>query len=462
MPGSSRRRVGKYYSVNESNFGRWDKRDADRGARAQGRLPDGMQPKNSRYIGSLVADFHRNLINGRHLPLSGRHQERRAASCACCTRPARWRSSRSRPRAPPPTGSTASWTSCRPACTSVRRWSSAPARTWASWPTPFGACRPTRVAAGPRPLQPRRLGKTAVHGPRRLDRDPGRDLGAPGRVPLHPRHLSRHVHRPALDHAPVRRLRHREETNAAFASCSPPGRRDSRPRSISRPRWATTPTIPWPGRSRPGRRRDRYGRRPGRALPGDPARPGLHLDDDQRHGGDPAAMYVVVGEEQGVAAGQAHRHGAERRAQGVHRPRHLHLSGRAVAPAGGRHLPLRGATRDELQSRSRSAATTCGRPARRRCRRSASRWPTRWSTCGVAVEAGLAVDELRAPALLFLRQPQRPVRGGGQVPRRAAALGPAGAGAVRCRRGHGAGSAFTPRPAASRSRPSSRSTTSCG
>ena len=29
-----------------------------------------MQPKNSRYIGSLVADFHRNLIAGRHLPLS--------------------------------------------------------------------------------------------------------------------------------------------------------------------------------------------------------------------------------------------------------------------------------------------------------------------------------------------------------------------------------------------------------
>jgi fructose-1,6-bisphosphatase I len=27
-------------------------------------VPDMMQPKNSRYIGSLVADFHRNLIAG--------------------------------------------------------------------------------------------------------------------------------------------------------------------------------------------------------------------------------------------------------------------------------------------------------------------------------------------------------------------------------------------------------------
>lgn len=71
-------RVGTYYSVNESNFGRWDKpmQAAVRGlkgdvslegARAGDRTPvrtDGPKPKNSRYIGSLVADFHRNLING--------------------------------------------------------------------------------------------------------------------------------------------------------------------------------------------------------------------------------------------------------------------------------------------------------------------------------------------------------------------------------------------------------------
>ncbi len=57
-------RVGTYYSVNESNFGRWDKsvQIAVRGLK--GDLPDGLKPKNSRYIGSLVADFHRNLING--------------------------------------------------------------------------------------------------------------------------------------------------------------------------------------------------------------------------------------------------------------------------------------------------------------------------------------------------------------------------------------------------------------
>jgi fructose-1,6-bisphosphatase I len=57
-------RVGKYYSVNESNFGRWDKawQLAVRGLK--GEVPEMMKPKNSRYIGSLVADFHRNLIAG--------------------------------------------------------------------------------------------------------------------------------------------------------------------------------------------------------------------------------------------------------------------------------------------------------------------------------------------------------------------------------------------------------------
>ncbi|MBA2627255.1 MAG: class 1 fructose-bisphosphatase [Gemmatimonadales bacterium] len=57
-------RVGKYYSVNESNFARWDRgvQTAVRGL--HGDRPDEIKGKNSRYIGSLVADFHRNLIAG--------------------------------------------------------------------------------------------------------------------------------------------------------------------------------------------------------------------------------------------------------------------------------------------------------------------------------------------------------------------------------------------------------------
>lgn len=57
-------RVGRYYSVNESNFGRWSKgvQWAVRGL--HGDRPDEIKGKNSRYIGSLVADFHRNLLAG--------------------------------------------------------------------------------------------------------------------------------------------------------------------------------------------------------------------------------------------------------------------------------------------------------------------------------------------------------------------------------------------------------------
>jgi len=57
-------RVGRYYSVNESNFARWSKgvQWAVRGF--HGERPDEIKGKNSRYIGSLVADFHRNLLAG--------------------------------------------------------------------------------------------------------------------------------------------------------------------------------------------------------------------------------------------------------------------------------------------------------------------------------------------------------------------------------------------------------------
>ena len=56
--------VGMYYSVNESHFARWD-RGTQRAVRGfHGDFPERLTGKNSRYIGSLVADFHRNLIAG--------------------------------------------------------------------------------------------------------------------------------------------------------------------------------------------------------------------------------------------------------------------------------------------------------------------------------------------------------------------------------------------------------------
>ncbi|MGH7645027.1 MAG: class 1 fructose-bisphosphatase [Gemmatimonadales bacterium] len=55
--------VGKYYSVNESNWNKW----TPGVQRVVGAFKNGegaVQAKNARYIGSLVADFHRNLIAG--------------------------------------------------------------------------------------------------------------------------------------------------------------------------------------------------------------------------------------------------------------------------------------------------------------------------------------------------------------------------------------------------------------
>src|SRR6185503_15955467 len=57
--------VGTYYSVNESHWNQWT--PGVQRAVAAFKNGDGagrVQAKNARYIGSLVADFHRNLMSG--------------------------------------------------------------------------------------------------------------------------------------------------------------------------------------------------------------------------------------------------------------------------------------------------------------------------------------------------------------------------------------------------------------
>ncbi len=56
-------RVGRYYSVNESHFPEWAPQVQALVKKYKG-LDREYEGKNSRYIGSLVADFHRNLIAG--------------------------------------------------------------------------------------------------------------------------------------------------------------------------------------------------------------------------------------------------------------------------------------------------------------------------------------------------------------------------------------------------------------
>ncbi len=151
-----------------------------------------------------------------------------------------------------------------------------------------------------------------------------------GRVPVHPRHPPDHVPRPALDHAPVRRVRHRGGHQRALqvpAGARPDG-------ALGRVRFPDADGVrlrppPLGGRGRQVRRRDLESGRHGDAVRGDSARPGLHLDDDQRAGRD--AVLFLRG--RGRAAGRTHRraagHDPERHSQGVHGAARLDLSPRS-------------------------------------------------------------------------------------------------------------------------------------
>ncbi|MBN2060297.1 MAG: class 1 fructose-bisphosphatase [Deltaproteobacteria bacterium] len=55
---------GKIYSVNESNYEYWDEKTKALVNYFKARDKDTGRPYTSRYVGSLVADFHRNLLKG--------------------------------------------------------------------------------------------------------------------------------------------------------------------------------------------------------------------------------------------------------------------------------------------------------------------------------------------------------------------------------------------------------------
>ena len=55
-------RIGKYYSANHGYFNYWD--EATQKAVHSFSRPQGYAPRSTRYVGSLVADFHRTLLKG--------------------------------------------------------------------------------------------------------------------------------------------------------------------------------------------------------------------------------------------------------------------------------------------------------------------------------------------------------------------------------------------------------------
>ncbi len=210
------------------------------------------------------------------------------------------------------------------------------------------------------------------------------------------------------------------------------------------------------GRGRQGRRGDRLDRRHAPPARRHPARPGHDVDDDQLDGVDPAAAVRARRRGAGRPVDRDQRHDPERPAQGVHRPRHVHLPAAAVDADHHRHLRLLrgeraevehdldlrlphprgrldGGAGDRLHARQRHRLRAGG--DRRRARR----------------------RRLRPPAVVLLERAQQLLRGGRQVPRRPADVVPDHGRALRRQDARRAScSASTPRPAGRRSPPSSR------
>ncbi len=216
---------------------------------------------------------------------------------------------------------------------------------------------------GPAPLhrapgRPRR--RAPVHrlgdrgeAPLRRRRRPARARGAAGRarrVPVHARHPPGDVPRPAVDDAPVRRLRDRGGDQSPLPL--PDRARLDRPLDGLRPAdpaRARLRRAPLPGRGRPHGGCDRHDRGHADLLRPDPPRRGLHLDDDQRAGGDPAAALRAGRRGAGRGRREAARHGPERRAEGVRGAGQLHLPARGDDAPDHGHLRVLPQARPEVE-----------------------------------------------------------------------------------------------------------------
>ena len=240
---------------------------------------------------------------------------------------------------------------------------------------PSAASRPRARNGPPAPAARRRLRSSAATR-RRAVRPPAHALVASRCAPVYtaadlPRDLARRT--PPPGEPPYTRGIHpgmyrsrlwtmrqyagfggaRRPTSAS-ATCSRRVRPGSRWRSTCRPRWATTPTTRWrAARSARWASRSRAWptwRRCSTELPLDRVTTSMTINATA-----PLllAFYVAVADARGIAARGAGRHGAERRAQGVHRARHLHLSAGRLAAADHRRVRVRARARCRSGTASR-------------------------------------------------------------------------------------------------------------
>ena len=262
---------------------------------------------------------------------------------------------------------------------------------------------------------------------------PGRAARRAGRVPVHPRRLPDDVHDPAVDDAPVRRLRHRGRVQRPLPRPARGGHdRAVASRSTCRPRWATTPTRPM--------------------AHGEVGKVGVAIDsiDDMRLLFDgipldkvstsmtinaPAAvlllLYQLVAEEQGVPG------------VGAATARSRTTSSRSTSPAGTYIFPPKPSLRlvADTFAYCRSEMPQMEHDLHLRLPHGRG---GRHARAGDGVHAGqrrrvraggarrrAGRGRLRAAAVVLLRRPHHAAGGGGEVPRGPPDLGPADARRVR-------------------------------
>lgn len=83
-------RKGNMYSINEGNYIKFPVGVKKYIKYCQEQDEETQRPYTSRYIGSLVADFHRNLLKAEFTCIQARRATRKA-NCVCCTNATRWR-----------------------------------------------------------------------------------------------------------------------------------------------------------------------------------------------------------------------------------------------------------------------------------------------------------------------------------------------------------------------------------
>ena len=250
--------------------------------------------------------------------------------------------------------------------------------------------------------------------------DPLRHEGFPG-VPPFTRGIQPTMYRgPALEHPPVRGLRHRGRRQRALPLPARPGSAGALGRL--RP-----PDPDGPGQRRSaqrrrggsGGRRHRLGARHGGSVRGHPAQRGEHLDDHQRAGAGAGRDVRRRRGASGSRRGVDHGDRPERRAQGVRRSRHVHLSAAAVA------APRRGSDRLVHRQRAEVQPDLAVRVSHPRGGKHRGAGDGVRHRQRVRVRAGVDRSRcrrrrLRAQALVDLQHAHRFLRGDRQVPGAAA------------------------------------------